>query len=80
MTANALRQCRGSADPGGLFLDCSSAAPGPQKPAGESDLDLASTLPAAQNESTAFSESLARSSAFAGDLENWVPCIPPSTR
>jgi hypothetical protein len=35
--------------------------------------------PAAQNESTAFSESVARSSAFAGDLENWVRYIPPST-
>jgi hypothetical protein len=33
-------------------------------------------VPAAQNESTAFSESLAQWSAFAGDFENWVRCIP----
>jgi hypothetical protein len=39
----AHRQCRGSANPGDLFLDCSNAAPG------QSDLDLPRPLPAMQN-------------------------------
>jgi hypothetical protein len=57
MTANAQRQCRGSADPGDLFLDCSSAASAIEA-RWRVRSALAPTLPALQNELASFLESL----------------------
>src|SRR6516165_2134681 len=66
------RRCRGRAICYSIVL----ALHRPQKLAGESDLDLASTLLAAQNESTAFSESLARSSALPAILKTGSGAYP----
>jgi len=75
------RSQRSGGDPGEPFVECSSSPFGLASSPVSLKPSRSRPLPAAQNESTAFSESLRGGRAhLTGDLENWVRCIPPSTR